>query len=569
MRTLALAGACVLAAVIALPAFADIKSFNAAVNAGDFKKAAVEAVSTWPTLDKSRKDIAVIAREFGFVSYVVKDYAAAKVFAEFAAGQNVEGDGAAEAKTLSNLMLRAVEYRLKPSEATRDTLFGALEARAVLPSFDNISFAATEAVISHDLEKGRWRDATASTELAVKLASAGGPYYAYERRKYELYHNVADYRVREKADTYGRLSELIEAICGEAAAIPSDKAAKRFVELFWEAWAWRSTLSAHLTSRGVTEHTRKQEQRAADEKARWERFTASEQLRRRLGQEPTAHDPAGCQRPFDARTKPDFPTSASIAALSDRSSCGWTSTRTASCTIRRYCGGAGKVFRRRGTQGVRRHEIHARQGLGSVSLQDGRDGQGHHLRVPDRRPLAGAGLRCSPCVDSAPQKRLLGKRVARTDAPPIGESAMTSLDLRLLLGIAAVALAACSPGEAPDEPVKVSSEAPAAEPSSAPSTNVIPPQSADQPAPLPALVDMSPTDSMPACRRGLIEKGLSEAELDIMLGPMAGVCPNNGVSEGRIREILNTIWTPAGCHQHGPIEVAKALDSGACGGDAG
>jgi hypothetical protein len=147
---------------------------------------------------------------------------------------------------------------------------------------------------------------------------------------------------------------------------------------------------------------------------------------------------------------------------------------------------------------------------------------------------------------------------------------MSSANLRLMLGIAAVALAACSPGEAPDEPVKVSSEAPAAEqPSSSRSTNVIPPQSPDQPAPLPAYVDMSPTDSMPACRRGLIEKGLNEAELDIMLGPMAGVCPNNGVSEGRIREILNTIWTPAGCHQHGPIEVAKALDSGACGGDAG
>jgi hypothetical protein len=40
---------------------------------------------------------------------------------------------------------------------------------------------------------------------------------------------------------------------------------------------------------------------------------------------------------------------------------------------------------------------------------------------------------------------------------------MTSatLELRLLLGVMAVALAACSPGEAPDEPVKVSSEAPA------------------------------------------------------------------------------------------------------------
>jgi hypothetical protein len=148
---------------------------------------------------------------------------------------------------------------------------------------------------------------------------------------------------------------------------------------------------------------------------------------------------------------------------------------------------------------------------------------------------------------------------------------MTSatLELRLLLGVMAVALAACSPGEAPDEPVKVSSEAPAERPSPSSPANVIPPQGADQTAPLPALVDMSPTDSMPACRRGLIEKGLSEAELEIMLGPMAGVCPNNGVSEGRIREILNTIWTPAGCRQHGPIEVAKALDSGACGGDAG
>jgi hypothetical protein len=156
-------------------------------------------------------------------------------------------------------------------------------------------------------------------------------------------------------------------------------------------------------------------------------------------------------------------------------------------------------------------------------------------------------------------------------APPTGESAMTSatFGFRLLTGIAAVAVAACSPGEAPDEPVKVSSEAPAAETEVPQPANVIPPQSPDQPAPLPVLADMSPTDSMPACRRGLIEKGLNEAELEIMLGPMAGVCPNMGVSEGRIREILNTIWTPAGCRQHGPIEVARALDSGACGGDAG
>jgi TonB family protein len=310
MRKLAFACACAIAALSALPAFGDIKSFNAAVTAGDFKKAAAEAATTWPTLDKSRKDIALIAREFGFVAYVAKDYAAAKTYAEFAAAQKADGADAAETQALSNVLLGAAKYRLKPSEAARDALFGALEARALLANFDNISFAASEAVVGHDLEKGRWRDAMASAGLAAKLASGGGPYYAYERRKYELYQSVADYRVREKADTYDRLSELIEAICAEASAVSSDKAAQRLIELFWETWAWRATLSAHLTSRGVGEHTRKKGQRDIDERARWERLAGNEQLRRRLGRPPMEYDPAACQKTFDIRTKPDFPGSA-------------------------------------------------------------------------------------------------------------------------------------------------------------------------------------------------------------------------------------------------------------------
>lgn len=149
------------------------------------------------------------------------------------------------------------------------------------------------------------------------------------------------------------------------------------------------------------------------------------------------------------------------------------------------------------------------------------------------------------------------------------------LKQRLMLA-AGLLLAACSPGEAPSEASKPEAGAPAAivqvtseaTPPAGEPTHVIPPQSAAAPPPA-ATADMSLTDSMPACEKGLRAKGLNEAELHIMLGPMAGVCPNNGVSEGRIREILTTIWTQAGCSQHGPIEVAKALDSGACGGDAG
>jgi hypothetical protein len=80
---------------------------------------------------------------------------------------------------------------------------------------------------------------------------------------------------------------------------------------------------------------------------------------------------------------------------------------------------------------------------------------------------------------------------------------------------------------------------------------------------------MSPTDSSLQCAAGLKARGLTDDELRIMLGPMAGVCPNVGIDETRIRRILSDIWTGAGCTQHTPAEVLKTLESGACGGDAG
>jgi hypothetical protein len=301
MRTLAiagaLAGACLAAALIALPAFGDIKSFNAAVTAGDFKKAAAEAASTWPTLDKSRKDIGLIAREFGFVAYVAKDYAAAKTYAEFAAAQNVEGPAAAETKTLSNVLLRAAEYRLTPSDATRDSLYGALEARTGLPSFDNISFAATEALVAHDLENGRWRNAIASADLAAKLAGSAGRSYLIERRRYELYGAVASYRANDTRANYQKFVELNHAMVEELIAAPSDAAAERLLPLYWEVRSWRGAVYSHLKSRG----------RSIPE----DDYRKGEQPPERLKKLTDAHEEdESCRRVFDWRAKPDYPKSA-------------------------------------------------------------------------------------------------------------------------------------------------------------------------------------------------------------------------------------------------------------------
>lgn len=67
--------------VMTASAAADIRSFNAAVKAGDFKVAAAEAVATWPTLNKARKDLAIIVQEFGFAAMMAQDFKAARMFA--------------------------------------------------------------------------------------------------------------------------------------------------------------------------------------------------------------------------------------------------------------------------------------------------------------------------------------------------------------------------------------------------------------------------------------------------------------------------------------------------------
>lgn len=76
------------------------------------------------------------------------------------------------------------------------------------------------------------------------------------------------------------------------------------------------------------------------------------------------------------------------------------------------------------------------------------------------------------------------------------------------------------------------------------------------------------TPETPACQAGLKAKGLTASELWVMLHPPAGVCPNVGVTEARIREIVG-FWEAAGCKVHTPKDMLHALESGACGGDAG
>ncbi len=75
-------------------------------------------------------------------------------------------------------------------------------------------------------------------------------------------------------------------------------------------------------------------------------------------------------------------------------------------------------------------------------------------------------------------------------------------------------------------------------------------------------------DLLRACEAGLKAKGVKPEELQIMLGFPQGFCPYMGVTADRIRAIAE-IWEEAGCRQYSKEIVLQALNSGACGGDAG
>lgn len=165
-----------LAAAIGLPggALADIKSFNAAVQAGDYRTAAVAAKSAWADWDRADPDTAIVAREFGFASYVAGDYAAAREFGIFLRDNGKTLSTPDNQPAASAVLLAAADFRLNTTDATRGALMSALTAREAQPGIDNLSVLAAEALYKQDWAKGDWAKASESAGLAWRLLGRAG-----------------------------------------------------------------------------------------------------------------------------------------------------------------------------------------------------------------------------------------------------------------------------------------------------------------------------------------------------------------------------------------------------------
>jgi len=235
------------------PAVADIKSFNAAMKDRDYARATAAAASAWQTLDKSREDLPIIAREFGFAAYMAGDFAAARTYATGALNESGDTPEAAASRVQSTVLLRAAEHRAGPTDQTRNALVQALQARAAVPGLDGISFLASQAAANYDFGKARWAPALESSGVAKTLAEAGGPAYRVPALRFDMVQAAALHATSADALGYERLDALRKLLIREIDNAASDAAAQVFVPLYWEVAAWSNAARGIARNRQNTQ----------------------------------------------------------------------------------------------------------------------------------------------------------------------------------------------------------------------------------------------------------------------------------------------------------------------------
>ena len=232
----------VAAICLALPAFADIRSFNAAMQTKDYRKAAAEAAATWPTLDKSRPDIALIAHEFGFAAFMASDYAAARTFGTAAFAGATDN----ESRIGSELLLRLSEFKLTPSESTRDNLFTALEASAKLPGIDLLTYIGLDNVMSRDFDEADWKRGAEIAALGEAIVSRGSGANSVQSFRFGLSKYVGQFMQTAKVEPYRRLIEMRRRLIEVINAAASDEEVNGLVQFYWGLEAWRISISSQL-----------------------------------------------------------------------------------------------------------------------------------------------------------------------------------------------------------------------------------------------------------------------------------------------------------------------------------
>jgi hypothetical protein len=255
---------CLIAAlVLAAPASADIKAFNAAAKAGDYKAAAAAAAEMWPAMDKTAPDIALTAREFGWIAMLAGDPRAAQVYSGFL----VDSPPAAAPQEYVHVVARVLhawaDFTAAPTRETRYALARMLEERAAIHATDLISLRAAQALFQDDWSKGRWREAAASGLTGVVLLRDYGKTLADAGFRFEMGAIAATFANRPRAEAANQMRALSERVLAEALAAADPALKERLTRVYFNSNAW-----AHVAERMVAQEDRRFQPAPKSETAR-------------------------------------------------------------------------------------------------------------------------------------------------------------------------------------------------------------------------------------------------------------------------------------------------------------
>jgi TonB family protein len=243
-----------LAIIVAAPASADIKAFNAAVRAGDYKTAATEAEGIWKTWNAADSQTALMAREFGFAAFVSGRNDLALQFGEFLVDRGATLPTPDDQPATSAVLHRVASFRLKGGAAERQALREALMARSTVSGLDMTSVLAWEVLYVAGWSEGDWANATSDAMAAAEFFKRAPQSLRNRQRKAELTAAAATFlegrnRVTKgKNDYYDRMVDLHDAIVGDIDAATSDSDRKLLWPLKWQAEAWSMAMWSYLSS---------------------------------------------------------------------------------------------------------------------------------------------------------------------------------------------------------------------------------------------------------------------------------------------------------------------------------
>jgi TonB family protein len=234
------------------PASADIRSFNTAAKAGDYKTAAAVAAETWPGLDKAQPDIAIIAREFAWAAMQAGDPKTAQVYSGFLVYTPPATAPPEYVHVVGRVLHAWAAFTAAPTRETRYALSSVLAERAAIHASDLISVRAAQALFQDDWIRGRWKEAAASGLTGVLLLRDYGKTLMDAGFQFEMGATAATFADRPRADAANQMRALSERVLAEALAA-SDPAMKgRLTHIYFNTNAW-----AHVAERMMMQEDRR------------------------------------------------------------------------------------------------------------------------------------------------------------------------------------------------------------------------------------------------------------------------------------------------------------------------